>query len=332
MRKKTNQLVRVAVDLLGSDTPPEKLLLPLLELQEELKDKLAVTFFIPPALATQIPSHASAIVCDEVITMEDDPLVVVRTKKNASLVQGVQLLKNREVDAFISAGNTGALLASCQLSLPLLEGIERAALLTLLPTMRHEVVIIDVGANLSCKSQHLVQFAQMGLAYQKSRGVEKPTFGLLNIGTEPKKGTPELRETYQKLKELFQNNPSAHFLGNIEGRDVFKGELDILVTDGFAGNIFLKTAEGLGEFVLELLEESLSEIEFSPLKGTLSTLKQRLDYSEYPGAILCGIDGIVVKCHGKASPQSFVSSVKGAIRLVQHGFLEKIKHELFHTF
>lgn len=330
MRQKNNP-PRIAIDLLGSDTHPSQLLDPLLSLCAELKERAAFTFFISPELASKIPSSIHKIVCNEVITMEDEPLSAVRKKKTSSIVQGMLLLKNGEIDVFISAGNTGALFASSQIFLPLLPGIERAALLTLLPTQNKEVAVIDVGANLSCKAENLVQFALMGIAYQKSRGIELPLVGLLNIGSEPKKGTPELREAYGRLQELAKKESSFTFAGNVEGRDVFKGDLDLLVTDGFSGNVFLKTAEGLAASVLEFLEKKSVEISSSPLKAAIGSLRHRLHYAEYPGAILCGIEGIVVKCHGSASAQSMISSVRGAMHLVKHNFLDKIKTELLRT-
>lgn len=321
-------MIRVAVDLQGSDTPPGRLLPPLLALHEELKHSVSFTFFIPSELASQIPPSADAIVCPDVISMEDDPLLAVKKKKESSIVQGVQMLQRKEADAFISAGNTGALLAASHMNLPLLPGIARAGLLTLLPTRNKEIAIIDVGANVACRAEHLFQFALMGIAYLKSCDVEKPSLGLLNIGSEPIKGTAELRAAYQKLSEFCEKEGSAHFAGNIEARDVFKGEIDLLVTDGFSGNIFLKTAEGLASFILELIEESTLEPPASLLKPAYAGLRRRLNYAEYPGAILCGVEGIIVKCHGNASPESFTKSIKGAVRLIQHNFLEKIKAEL----
>ncbi len=329
MRK--NNKFRIAIDLLGSDTSPSELLGPILALHEELKEKVLFTLFLPPDLLKKTPSAIRAVACDEVITMEDDPLFAVRKKKNSSIVQGMLLLQKGEIDAFISAGNTGALFASSQIMLSLLPGIERAALVTLLPTKKKEVAVIDVGANLSCRSEHLVQFALMGIAYQKSRGIEKPRVGLLNIGTEPKKGTAELREAYLKLQDLSQQKGSFTFVGNIEGRDVFQGDLDLLVTDGFSGNVFLKTAEGLAASILEFLAENSADLPASHLKASLSSLRHRLHYAEYPGAILCGVEGIIIKCHGTASIPSMTSSVKAAMHLIQHGFLDKIKAELLHT-
>jgi glycerol-3-phosphate acyltransferase PlsX len=163
----------------------------------------------------------------------------------------------------------------------------------------------------------------MGIAYQKTRGIEQPTVGLLNIGSEKKKGTPELRKAYECLQ---QHSPV--FKGNVEGRDVFHGDIDVLVTDGFSGNIFLKTAEGLAEFILDDLQKAGAFEGSFELKKIISTLWRRLQYDEYPGAILCGVDGIVMKCHGRSSPSSLIHSIKGALRLHHHHFLEAIKQEL----
>lgn len=239
------------------------------------------------------------------------------------------MLQEKKLDAFISAGNTGALVASAKMCLRMLPGIARPALLALMPTQKKEVAVIDIGANISYKVEHLLQFAQMGIAYQKSRGINYPTVGLLNIGTEQKKGTPTLREAYKQLQALNQtSSASPTFVGNIEGRDVFKGGIDILVTDGFTGNIFLKTAEGIASFILDELWERMEQEATLSVKQAFGSLHHRLSHTEFPGAIICGIDGVVVKCHGNAAPAALISSIKGAIRLVEHQFLSKIKAQL----
>jgi glycerol-3-phosphate acyltransferase PlsX len=322
MRGKSN--IRVGIDLMGSDAPAAPLLEAVLALFQEQES--GVEFILlgtaPVFERTSLPEGVTAhIVCD-VIGMEEDPLHAVRRKKDSSLCTGVRLLREKEIDAFVTAGNTGALIASAGMSLSTLPGIDRPALLTLLPTRQNEIAVLDVGAGVSCKSDHLIQFASMGIAYQKCRGIANPTVGLLNIGSEEKKGTPEHREAYQKLQTL------GTFVGNVEGRDVFQGGIDVLVTDGFTGNVFLKTAEGIASVILDELQEHTAE-ECSPqLKTVLATLRHRLHYAEYPGAILCGIEGVVVKCHGDGKPEALVNSVKGAMRLVQHSFLERIKHQL----
>lgn len=322
--------MRIGIDLLGSDTSPQLLLAAVLDFSQALKSPTRLCLFGTKTLfdSKNFPSSVSCVTVEEIITMEDDPLSAIRHKKGASICVGMRMLKKGELSAFVSAGNTGALIASATTSLSTLPGIARPALLTLLPTRHKEIAVLDVGANVSFKVEHLLQFASMGIAYQKSRGIPHPTVGLLNIGSEAKKGTPELREAYQKLQLLNQNSPSPIFTGNIEGKDVFKGQIDVLVTDGFTGNIFLKTAEGIASFILDELQQTAAEDCSPHLKGALATLRHRLHYAEYPGAILCGVEGIVIKCHGDSSPQALTNSIKGAIRLVEHAFLEKIKAEL----
>lgn len=298
---------RIGIDVMGSDSSPEILLQVVVELAKELKDVARLFVFGSPNLV--VPSEITLVPADEVIEMTDDPLVAIRRKKHSSLVLGMQMLKKKEIDALVSAGNTGALLAAAATMLPLLNSIDRPALMTLLPTKLKPMAVLDVGANIKVKPEHLVQFARLGIAYQKSRGVNEPKVGLLNIGTEEKKGSSELQEAYQKLQSL-----GADFLGNIEGRDAFLGHIDVLVTDGFTGNVFLKTAEGMADFIFDILEDTVPELE---------DLHQKFDYDEYPGAILSGVEGIVVKCHGVASQTALYKSVKAAIGLLENNFIGK---------
>lgn len=325
LRKPDPHSFRIGVDLMGSDTAPEDLFRAILQLL--LEDFPAeIVFFASNEVSGELDASLNIVKCSQIIEMEDDPLIAVRRKKDSSLCQGLQYLKEKKIDAFVSAGNTGALLFAAKTTLKTLKGIDRPALLALLPTKKKEVAVLDVGANLSIKSEHIVQFAQMGIAYQKSRGIAHPTVGLLNIGTEAKKGTPQLQEAYLKLDAMNRDGP--FFAGNIEGKDVFHGDIDVLVTDGFTGNIFLKTAEGIAAFILEQLETSSHESSFSHLTHELAALRSRMHYAEYPGAILCGVNGVVVKCHGDSSPETFIHGIKGALRLVEHCFLEKIKTQL----
>jgi phosphate acyltransferase len=314
-----NKRVRIGVDLMGSDTAPEDLYRAVVQLIEE--DVADFVLFASEEVRGEMDPSLHIVASSDVITMDDDPLQAVRRKKESSLCQGIQYLHDKKIDCFVSAGNTGALLLSAVTTLDKLPGIDRPALLALLPTKKQPIAVLDVGANLTLKPDHILQLAAMGIAYQKSRGVENPTVGLLNVGTEAKKGTPQLREAYAKLETM--NRDGIVFAGNIEGRAVFQGDIDVLVTDGFTGNVFLKTAEGIAAFIMEQLQTSSQT--FSHLTHELANLRSRLNSAEYPGAILCGVDGIVVKCHGDASPTAFVNGIKGALRLVQHNFLEKIK-------
>ena len=325
--KETKQ-ARIGIDLLGSDTDPDVLFHAVLAFAKDLDPALSLILFGTEELFLKVtpPERTSFVKVPEVITMDDDPLSAIRQKKNSSLSQGILMLQRKEIDAFVSAGNTGALIAMSILSLSMLPGIDRPALLTLLPTKSREMAVLDVGANTTFKTDHIFQFAQMGIAFQKTRGKVAPTVGLLNIGSEEKKGTPEHREAYQKLQLL--NIESTVFVGNIEGRDVFQGNIDVLVTDGFTGNVFLKTSEGTSAFILDELQKRLPANLPSAFTDCFQKLRTKLHYAEYPGALLCGVDGIVMKCHGDSTPQSLIHSIQGAKALVQNSFLEKIKSQL----
>lgn len=313
----------IGIDLLGSEVHPQELLKAIIAFRPALKSSILLTVLGTDDLYQKMGTLPHGIIfhaVSDIITMEDDPLYAIRHKKQSSLYLGLQMLKEEHLDAFISTGNTGALMAGSKLLLSTLPGIERPALLTLLPTRTSDLAVLDVGANTSYKAKHLVQFALMGIAFQKSRGITVPKVGLLNIGSEAKKGTPELRTAYEALKKK-SDSSSFTFVGNIEAREVFQGGIDVLVTDGFTGNIFLKTAEGIGMVIIEELEVLAKEKDPS-LKSALAGLRQHLHYAEYPGALLCGVKGIVIKCHGDATTQSVLSSIHSAARLVEHRFLE----------
>ena len=236
----------------------------------------------------------------------------------------MRLLQEGRIDALVSNGNTGALVASAQLFLPMVGGISRAALITRLPTKKEPVAVIDVGVHIQPTPLHLVHFAQMGLAYQKARGIKDPSIGLLNIGNEEEKGRREHRQTYKLLQEF--NREETIFKGNVEGKDVFLGDIDVLVTDGFTGNIFLKTAEGLSSFILDTMKNHQALLPFS--KPLLKKFESELSSAEFPGAILCGVDRIIIKCHGSANPDAIKCGVEESIDLLKGDFLNKMKHVL----
>lgn len=316
----------IGIDLMGSDTQPLELLHAIYRFADQLPPTAHVTLFGTTEIISgqHSPSPNIALhIVQEYISMDEAPLSAIRNKKQSSICVGIKMLKEKRLHAFVSAGNTGALMCAAKLSLPMLTGINRPALLTLLPTLRNEIAVLDVGANISCKTRHLIEFALIGATFQKVRGISNPKVGLLNIGSEAKKGTPELREAYACLEKMAPSQ--LDFAGNIEARDVFQGEIDVLVTDGFTGNVFLKTAEGIASVVLDQLEKTAQEKCPPHLKEVLAEMRQRLHYAEYPGAILCGIEGIVMKCHGNAATQSVVNSITSSIRLVEHRFIDKTK-------
>lgn len=269
-------------------------------------------------------------VVDEVIEMEDEPVAAVRQKKNSSLVVGLRSLKKKQLAAFVSAGNTGALITGAALFLPKLPGIKRPALLATLPTEKGDVAVIDVGGNVLCKAHHLAQFAAMGAAYQRCcYGLKLPRVGLLNIGVESKKGTSEIQRAYQILQAHHAKGTSRmEFVGNIEGRGVFQGEVDVLVTDGFTGNVLLKTSEGVSVFLLNQLKHIIKDFSHGQQESIFHYLRNQFDYEEYCGAIICGVDSIVVKCHGKSSVKGFFNGIKGAVALAENDFIAQLKKQL----
>jgi phosphate acyltransferase len=324
-RKRKNKL-RVAVDLMGGNSPPIEIFKAVLELSKEIhrEDILIVLaqHAVLPALRSSfhnLPSSIEFITTEEAIEMEDAPLFAVRRKKDSSMAAGMRLLKEKKVDAFVSSGNTGALVASAKLYLPMLPSIERPALLVTMPTEKGKVAVLDVGANIAPKAHHLASYALLGTLFRHCMfGEQNPTVGLLNIGVEEQKGTEELKEAYRLLKQTFKDR----FLGNIEGREVFQGKIDVLVTDGFTGNVFLKTSEGISTFLAEYLQHHFT------IPETIAHLHQRFDYSEHPGALLCGVDGLIIKCHGFSDKRALMNGIRGAFTLANANLLSQLKHLL----
>ncbi len=264
------------------------------------------------------------VLSDDPIRMDENPLFAVRRKKNSSLCKGMRLLKENKINAFISNGNTGALMSSAKMYLSTFKRILRPALLALMPTKKKPMAVLDVGANISYKVEHLLQFALLGISHQRARGVQNPKVGLLNIGRESIKGTSVLQKTYKELEQS-SKEMGFTFLGNIEGKESFEGELDVLVTDGFTGNIFLKTAEGMANLVLDRIQENIFKKED---QDHLQNLQKHLHYAEYPGALLIGVKGIVVKCHGYSTPATIINGIQDAKEMVQNQFLKKIENSL----
>lgn len=326
--------MRIGIDLMGSDNSPLQLFEGVLEAARLYAGPFN---FVAIAPRQTIESLNSAVLnsclqtkinfqaAEEVIHMDEDPLTAVRRKKDSSLIVGMRLLRSGYLDAFVSAGNTGAVMAATKVLLPLLPGIRRPALLALLPTRNKMVAIIDAGGNVKNTFESLVQYTCMGIAYQRCCcGIEVPSVGLLNIGTESHKGTVVLRQTYLHLQALSQAEKphKFHFAGNIEARELFDGKIDLLVTDGFTGNVLLKTAEGTAAFILDCFAKS------SQNPASITALQKSFNYTEYPGALVCGVDKIVVKCHGNASQQSIHSAILGAISFAEKKLTKMMRLDL----
>ena len=268
----------------------------------------------------------------ETIEMEDIPTQAIKHKKDSSMVVGFNMLKSGEGDVFISAGNSGALLTGATLLVGRIKGVDRPALAGILPAYKSRLVLMDCGSNTNCKPINLLQFAQMSSIYLKTTlGVKDPKVGLLNIGTEETKGNELTKESYKLLKEKSEEL-GINFIGNVEGRDAFSGNVDIIVTDGFTGNIFLKAVEGLGKFVKRTLSESLkknllSKIAAIPSLPSINRFAKTVDYKEYGGALFLGVNKPVVKAHGSSDEKLFEFTIKQAEQFVENKAVDKLIEE-----
>ena len=265
----------------------------------------------------------------ETIEMEDGPTDAIKHKKDSSMVVGFRMLKEDQGDVFISAGNSGALLAGATLIVGRIKGIDRPALAGILPAYKSQLLLIDSGSNTNCKPINLLQFAQMSTIYLRNTfGIEKPAVGLLNIGTEETKGNELVKESYHLLKEKAEEL-DINFIGNVEGRDAFSGNVDAIVTDGFTGNVFLKTTEGLGKFVKRTLSESLTKNIFAkigtiPCLPAINRFKKTMDYKSYGGALFLGVRKPVVKAHGGSDEKLFEFTIKQAEKFVENRAVDKM--------
>ena len=268
--------------------------------------------------------------CTETIEMEDIPTMAIKHKKDSSMVVGFNMLKEDEGDVFISAGNSGALLTGATLLVGRIRGIDRPAIAPLLPAYKQSVLLMDAGANTNCKPVNLVQFAQMSTIYLKNVcNMENPRVGLLNIGTEETKGNDLVKETYQLLSENSKEY-GVNFIGNIEGRDCFSGDVDAIITDGFTGNVFLKTVEGFGKLVKRNLTESLKKnilttLGAIPCLPSIKRFAKTMDYKEYGGALFLGVKKPVVKAHGSSDEYLFYYTIKQAERFVESKAVDKMR-------
>lgn len=304
---------------MGGDLPPQKLFDAVLEAAKSFSHSHEFVVYLPQKIIDVLPASKGVtfVAAEEIITQEDPPLEAARKKKHSSLAMGIQDLKNHDIQAFVSVGNTGALIATATLTLKCFQGISRPALLALLPTERGSVAVVDIGGNVNCTAEQMVQFAQMGIAYSQScMNIPRPKVGVLNIGQESLKGDSVVREAYKILDD---HSEEFIFVGNVEGTTVFEGAVDVLVTDGFTGNVFLKASEGISALICR-------EMERSKIRGT--QIEQVFDYAEHPGALLCGLNGIIIKSHGYSTPKALFTSIKAAVRYASDGVVDKMRHLL----
>jgi glycerol-3-phosphate acyltransferase PlsX len=321
--------MKLAIDAMGGDHAPKEIVLGAMDAIAGMND-LHITLYGDENKITQYVSdetNLDIVHTEEVITAEDEPVRAVRRKKNASLVLMAQAVKENKVDACISAGNTGALMSAGLFVVGRISGIERPALSPTLPTIDGKgFLLLDVGANVDAKAAHLLQYGLMGSIYtEKVRSIANPTVGLLNVGTEDGKGN----ELTKKAFSLLENAP-INFIGNVEARDLFDGAADVVVTDGFSGNIALKTIEGTAAAIFSLLKDTLTssfktKIAAGMVKKDLKSLKNQLDYSEYGGAGLFGLRAPVIKAHGSSNRRAVYNAIRQASHMVEFNVTETIR-------
>ena len=321
--------MKLAIDAMGGDNAPKEIVLGAMKAVLAFPD-IHITLV---GDENKIKEHLSSseritiLHTTEVILGTDEPVKAVRRKKNASLVLAAQQVTDGLADACISAGNTGALMAAGLFVVGRIEGIDRPALAPTLPTIGGEgFLLLDVGANADAKPEHLLQYAIMGSIYSdKVRGIANPRVGLLNIGTEEKKGNELTRQSFELLK-----HSNLNFVGNVEARDLLEGVADVVVTDGFTGNMVLKTLEGTALSMFKMLKTSLmsslkSKLAAAVLKPNFAALKNTMDYSEYGGAALFGLKAPIVKAHGSSNGQSIFSAIRQTREMVQKNVVGQIQ-------
>lgn len=326
---------KIAVDAMGGDNAPEEIVAGAIRASAELDVDLLLVGD-PEAIQAQLDHHGCTstnieiVPAEGVVSMEEEALVGVRKKPNASINVAMGLVKNNLAQAVVSAGHSGAAMAAALLGLGRIKGIDRPAIGAVFPTMyaNKSVIVLDVGANVDSKPKYLEQFAMMGSVYSKYvLGVEEPKVGLVNIGEESCKGNELAKETYK----LLSNNPQISFVGNAEGRDVLSGNFDVIVCDGFVGNVLLKFAEAVGEIMLQIIKEELpygvrGKIGTGILKPNLRRIKQRIDHAEHGGALLFGVNGVCIISHGSSQSPSIFNAIRIAKEAVDNQVLDRIRN------
>ena len=328
--------MRIALDAMGGDHGPEKLIagailaleekdleLTLVGDQSEIEDCLAK---LSPA--DSVARRMQVLHTSEVVEMGESPVDAIRKKKNSSVMLAFDLVKKGEAIAAVSAGNSGATLAAGIRKLGRIKNISRPGIANAFPTLKSPTVIMDVGANVDCRPQHLLEFALMASAFASVYNIESPRVGLLSIGEEAGKGNQLVKDTWSILSES-----SLNFVGNVEGRDIFQGDVDVVVCDGFVGNILLKVSEGLVEASTQMLREgimssSLAKLGYLLARPVFNRLKKRVDYAEYGGAPLLGLDGTGIICHGKSNAVAIKNAILVAQQVVEIDVNKKIKASL----
>lgn len=324
---------RIAIDAMGGDHAPAEIVAGAIRAAAELDIEVLLVGDpqqIRASVAHQGQSFPLEIItAEEVVAMDEEPITAIRRKPKSSINIAMDLVKTKRADAVVSAGHSGAVMAAALLRLGRLPGIDRPAIGAVFPTQiaGKPVLVLDVGANVDCKPKYLDQFAVMGSVYsQYVLGTSEPKVGLLNIGEEESKGDDLALRTY----ELLNQNPRISFIGNAEGRDVLSGRFDVIVCDGFVGNVLLKFAEAVGNAVLQILKEELPQglhgiVGTALLKPNLKRIKQRVDHAEHGGGLLLGVAGVCIISHGSSQAPSIYNAIRLAKEAVDHQVSERIQ-------
>lgn len=333
--------MKIIVDAMGGDNAPAEVVKGVLQLHADEGIEVVLVGRGEEILSCleelghkTLPKGIEIEHATEVIKMDDDPAAAVRSKKDSSMAVALRLLKDGAGDAFVSAGNTGALLSGATLIVKRIKGIRRAALAPILPTNNGGCLLIDAGANAECAPEYLVQFALMGSSYV-SNLLKKPgpTVALLNIGSEPGKGTQLQRDAYQLLTELKEND-RINFIGNIEARDVLSGAADVVVCDGYSGNILLKAIEGTASFMIGeikgiFLRSALTKLAAAIVAKPLKDFRKKLDYNEIGGTVFLGVTKPVIKAHGSSKATAFANAIRQAALIARTGIIEDIQDKMW---
>lgn len=327
--------MKIIVDAMGGDHAPQEIVKGALRARDELGVELVLVGQKEAIEACLAGDHKGIEIVDarEVVTMEDDPSTATRRKKDSSMAVALTLLRDGKGDAVVSAGSTGALLTGATLTVKRIRGIRRAAMAPVLPAGEHGVMLIDCGANVECTPEYLLQFAYMGSFYaKKMMGCERPRVGLLNVGTEDTKGGALQHETFALLKAAADEG-RIHFIGNVEGTDVFSGRVDVVVTDGFTGNVLLKGTEGTIKFMMKALKNvfyasTKNKLAAAVMKKDLAAMKKAMDVNEVGGTALVGISKPVIKAHGASEAASFFAAIRQAVAFVNSGIIQDITENI----
>jgi len=327
--------MKIVVDAMGGDYAPDAIIKGIVEAVNEFKVHVAAVGIQPEIEKCLKKYHypedkIEVIHAPDVIGMHESPAISIRRKKKSSIAVGIDLLRNsKEYNAFVSAGNTGAVVSAATIKLRMIPGVDRPAIGLVIPTLKKFSFLIDVGANTAPKHHHLLQSALMSEAYVREvLDVKKPTVGLLNIGEEVSKGTDFEKESHKLMRESVKG-----FIGNIEANEVFTGKADCIICDGFVGNIVIKISEGLMESAGILLKREIKKSPIAMLgaflmKAKLNHIKKYADYSEYGGAPLLGVNGIVMISHGRSSPKAIKNAIRATMKEVEHDIVDSMAKEI----